>query len=227
MEPIVVLVVVGLALMTGLVVLATIAGRRRRENLQAWARERGWRYRDGDRDLARTLRGGPFGTGQSRRSDEILEGAYRGIDARSFRYTYTTTSTDSTGRPSRTDHHFHVVSLALPATLPTIELTPETVATRAAKAFGARDTDFESEAFNRAWRVHGPDAQVTYDVVHPRMMELLMTPDMAGQNLLIEGGALLWWRRGRPDLADVGPALERLRAVRGLVPEFVWDNFRR
>lgn len=226
MDPVALVATLGVALTAVVVAVAAIANGRRHQALQAWAVQRGWRYLDRrNTELTRALRGGPFGTGGSRHADEVLEGEYAGRPARSFRYTYVTRHTDGQGRTSRTSHRFHVVSLGLPAPLPRIELTPENALTRVANALGARDIDLEHEDFNRAWRVQGPPEQVTYDVLHPRLMERLMAKELRGQRLLIEGDAIFWWDRGSPDLAAVEPALARLTAVVELVPSFVWDNF--
>ena len=94
-------------------------------------------------------RGQPFGQGSSRRAIEVLRGhATTAGPALSFTYVWTTGS----GK-NRTTHHAHVVALGLPTFLPTVEVTPEGLGARLAKLVGAQDVQFESEAFNRAYRV--------------------------------------------------------------------------
>lgn len=208
----------------GLVLLAVLGrlGARyfRTKELRAVARSIGWAYVETDPTLPSRWRGRPFGVGGSRRVSELMTGIYQGRQALAFRYSYRTSS----GR-DRSTSAFHVVALALPAALPDLELTPESLGARIAKTLGGDDIEFESEAFNQAWRVRAEGARFAHDVVHPRLMERLLRDDVRGLNLRIEGTDLLCWTPGGARWGALASRLEVLGAVVDAIPQYVWlDN---
>ena len=184
---------------------------------QQWAAAVGWQYVGTDPALVNRWHGQPFGVGRSRRVSELVVGRYRGRAASSFRYTYRTGS----GKNSST-HTFHVVAVASSAYLPTLELTREGLGARLAKTFGGQDIQFESEDFNRAWRVRADDAKFAHDIVHPRLMERLLRPDAEGVSLRIEGQDILSWASGAPRLDVVAGRVGVLCAILDCVPRYVW-----
>jgi len=192
--------------------------RRRRRSLTAWATANGWQYRGSAPELTTRWHGAPFGVGSSRRATEVLTGTWQGRAAMSFRYRYTTGNGEQTST-----YTFGVVALGLPAFLPTLQLTPEGLGARLAKAVGGQDLQFESEEFNRAWRVTSRLPRFAYDVVHPRLMERLLRPG-ARANLRIEGTDILTWCAGAPDLDSLAPRLGLLDAVVRSIPRFVWQE---
>ena len=189
----------------------------RAKELRALARSIGWEYVGTDPTLPRRWRGHPFGIGGSRRVSELMTGVHQGRPALAFRYSYRT----STGR-NRSTSAYHVVALALPAALPDLELTPESLGARIATTLGGDDIQFESEDFNRAWRVRADDAQVAHDVVHPRLMERLLRDDVRGLSLRIEGSDLFCWAPGGVRWGALGSRLEVLGAVVDTIPQHVW-----
>lgn len=191
--------------------------RHREKVCRAWAAATGWTYVGSDQSLVHRWRGKPFHLGHSRRASEVVRGTYRGRAATSFTYRYTTGS----GKNRHTVSH-HVVALALPAALPTVQLTHDGVGARIAKAFGGQDIRFESEAFNERWRVESSDAKAAHDLVHPRLMERLLAPDAQGVDLRVEGASVLCWASGGQDLDQVARYLGVLTAVVEHVPRFVW-----
>ena len=58
--------------------------------------------------------------------------------------------------------------------VPDLLIRPEGFFDKVAGAFGFDDIDFESEEFSRAFFVKSSDKRFAYDVLHPRMLELLM-----------------------------------------------------
>ena len=119
---------------------------------------------------------------------------------------------------------FHVVAVPLPAYLPTLELTAEGVGAKLAKAFGGQDIEFESEDFNRAWRVEAGDAKFAHDVVHPRLMERLLRADARGVSLRVEGTDLLSWSSGSQQLDAIAGRLQVMCALVDAIPRFVWQD---
>jgi len=206
----------------GFVVVMTIAltvqGRRRLERATAWAAAAGWQLQAEADELTSRWGGSPFGVGRRRRARLVLTGTWQGRAATSFQYTYETSDGKNT-----TTHTFHVIALSLPAMLPALEFTPEGFGSRLASALGGQDIDFESEEFNRHWRVRSPFPRFASDVVHPRLMELLLRPG-AQVNLRFEGSDLLTWSSGAQRLDDIAGRLGLLDSVVATIPRFVWQN---
>jgi hypothetical protein len=190
---------------------------RRNQAVQAWARSIGWTYVGTDPTVPSRWRTRPFGIGDSRRASELMTGVYQGRPATAFRYAYTTGS----GK-NKTTSVFHVAVVPLPAYLPNLELTPEGIGARLARAFGGEDIQFESEDFNRAWRVRAGVVKFAHDVVHPRMMERLLRDDARGLNLSIEGTDLLCWTTGAPRWEALAGRLQVMHALIDAVPRYVW-----
>ncbi|UFU02750.1 hypothetical protein LQF12_14870 [Ruania suaedae] len=205
------------ALVVVLLVVGHQKAKKRREYLARWAAARGWRYTRSSPHLVSRWRSEPFGRGSSRRATNVLSGDFHGRHVVSMAYQYTTGS----GK-NRSTHHFHVIALHLPAALPWLQLSPESVGDSIAKFFGGQDIEFESQAFNEAWRVKAPPGQYAFDVIHPRMMERLMQPDALGRTISIEGQDILLsiGGRQREDLIDAYANL--LYGIVDQVPRHVW-----
>jgi hypothetical protein len=149
----------------------------------------------------------------------VLRGAFEGVPAVSFTYRWTTGS----GR-QRTTHACHVVVLDLPAFLPTVQLTPDGLGAKLTKAVGGQDIQFESDDFNRAWRVESRDLPVAHAIVNPRLMERLMRSDASGESLRIEGTSILSWAFGATDTGALARRLGLLAAVVHAIPRHVWQD---
>jgi len=189
---------------------------RRHQRLLAWAASVGWTYVGTDPSLADRWHSQPFGVGHGRRVSELMTGRFEGRSVMSFGYRYSTSS----GK-SESTYTFHVVSMALPAYLPNLELTPEGLGARIARTFGGQDIQFESEDFNRAWRVRAGDIKFAHDVLHPRLMERLLRGDV-GFSVRIEGTDILSWTAGSPRLDDIAGRMRVMHAVIDAIPRYVW-----
>ena len=200
-------------------VLRVRSNRRRTEAVRAWATARGWSLFEADPDLARRWGGSPFGTGGSRRATEILSGPLGGRQVLSFRYSYTTSNGKSTTR-----HEHHVVAVFLPMLLPTLDVTPEGFGAKIVKAFGGQDIQFESEQFNSRWRVASPDPRFAHDVIHPRVMERLLQPDVSGMTIRFVGDAVLTWTTGVPRVETIDWRAWMLSQMIDSIPDYVWQD---
>ena len=210
-------VLLPMVLLPALIVGVLLYQRHRVKAVRAWAAGTGWTYVGTDRSMVGRWSGRPFGLGHSKRVSELVVGLFQGRSAASFSYQYTTGS----GK-SQSTSTYHVLALALPAYLPTLELTPDGLGAKLAKTFGGQDIVFESEAFNRAWRVKAGDQKFAHDVVHPRLMERLLWGDAAGMSVRIEGTDVICWSAGGQRLAAIGPRLQVMCAIVNAVPRFVW-----
>ncbi len=92
-----------------------------------------------------------------------------------------------------------------------------------ANALGFRDLQFESEQFNRAFRVKADDERYGHAVVTPRMMELLLARGEIGWR--IEGNSLVGWDKGAHNPTEVMSRLTLLQQVMEQVPPYVWRDY--
>ena len=203
--------------LVGFVAVGWWASVKRRERLQKWATLSGWTYAASDRSLVDFSRGQPFGVGHSKKATEVLAGRYDRLSALSFTYRWTTGS----GKEATT-HTSHIVGVVLPAYLPTVELTPDGLGAKLAKLVGAQDIQFESDDFNRAFRVASSDPRVASAIVHPRLMERMLRDDARGSTWRIEGTWILSWASGSTDLDRLASRLGVLSAVVRSIPRHVW-----
>ncbi|ROR72644.1 DUF3137 domain-containing protein [Bogoriella caseilytica] len=213
--------IVIIAVVVGAIVWSILAHQKRRKEAQAWAAARQWRFTERSSSMHQGLRAGVFNTGSSRRASLILEGTFHNVPAASWNYQYTVSSGSGKSRSSTT-YHFHVLELGLPEALPSLELSPD----NAFRRFFGRGIEFEDDEFNRAWRVASDDERIAYDVIHPRMMERLMRPDLRGLSFLIQGNRLLIWRRGRQNLAAIDGGLATLVEFYRHIPDYLWQQIR-
>ena len=182
----------------------------------ALAAQYGWSYLPANNALAGQWSGTPFQTGDNRRAKNVLSGR-----STATRWLPSTTATRPT-RPTRkarttTTHNFGVVVLQLPGALPHLEVTHEGIFGGAvANALGFRDIQFESEQFNRAFRVKADDERFGHAVVTPRMMELLLARGEIGWR--IEGNSLVGWDKGAHNPNEVMNRLSLLAQVRRTGP---------
>ncbi|GAA2818349.1 hypothetical protein [Kribbella solani] len=201
-----------------------IRAKKRRELFAGFAAQQGWSYLPVNNSLAGQWAGTPFRTGDNWRVKNVLSGPYNGYPMVAFDYSYQTHSTDSKGRRTTTTHKYGVVVMQLPGALPQLEVTHEGIFGGAvANAFGFRDLQFESEQFNRAFRVKADDERFGHAVVTPRMMELLLARGEIGWR--IEGNSLVGWDKGDHDPNEVMNRLGLLQQVLEQVPPYVWTDY--
>lgn len=211
----------------GLVMLVAVFGylaeKRRREELAAYAASRGWTWTRRDDRWCDSFTDAPFGTGHNRQAHNILQGWYDGRPFVGFDYVFhtTETSTDSQGRSSSREvsHWYSVLGLQIGAQVPNLAVTPEGFFGRAIGRLLNRDIELESEQFNRAFTVTCEDRRFATDVLHPRLMEHLLTaPDVAWR---MSNGYLLTVEDGRHSPADIDRRVAVIDSILDSVPEFL------
>ena len=217
-----------LVAIVGAVVFGYVQAKRRREGMAAFAAGRGWVYSESDASLLERFEGEPFGVGEDREATNVIRGTAHDRPMVAFDYSYvtTSTSTDANGH-SRTERHTHpfsVVAVNLGAVMPALSVTPEGMISRFFGRLTNSDIELESEDFNRAFRVTCPNRRFASDVLHPRMMELLLQwPELAWR---FDADSLLAVRAGSHDVAEIDAKLAALDAILDNVPEFVWKEVR-
>jgi hypothetical protein len=119
----------------------------------------------------------------------------------------------------------HVVAVRLPMWLPTVDVVPETFGVKVEKATGAQDIQFESDQFNRAYRVQARDVRAAYALVQPVLMERLLRDDARTVAWRTDGQWVLSWQYGSTDLESVARRLGVLSAVAGSIRPYVWQQY--
>ncbi len=220
--------------------LAYRANQRRLAELQAFVASHGWAWLGDDDRWVDAWAVEPFGRGRGRRVKECVAGTYRGVPFLSFTYEYYTESTtrDANGNThTRRDwHHFDVAVLQVGAPIPDLHLSPEGVLSRLVDGITGRDIDLESDAFNRAFRLHCADRKFAMDVFSPRTMEYVLSRHPVRFDLT-GGDALMWrdhrrssspqvWGPGDPSVPveQGGAPFDVMLTVLGAIPDFVWDD---
>lgn len=220
----------GLVAVVALAGLGYWRGRVRREAFFAWAMERGWSYTGSDPSLVSRWGGQPFNAGgHSRRATDVLTGMLNGFGGSyavtSFTYVYTKDNgTTTNGQRNSTTYHVHVMAIGLPVPLPTLELTHDGLGAKLAKAFGGQDIVFESDEFNKYWRVSASQLKYAHDVVRPQLMERLLRADAREVSFRIEGDTLLTWTTGQSVLEKVDPRARMMASFVESIPRFVWQD---
>ena len=109
----------------------------------------------------------------------MVTGTQDGRPFVAFDYVYytTETSTDAQGHSSSREvsHTYGVVALTVGVAFPPLEVAPEGFVSRIVGRLTDHDIDLESEDFNRAFTVSCPDRKFASDILHPRMMEFLLS----------------------------------------------------
>jgi hypothetical protein len=222
---VIVIVVLGLGVVIGIGVLGALQAKKRREAFAAVAAARGWAYAARDDRWVGAFDGPPFGTGNSRRADNVLTGTYDGRPLVAFDYDYTTTSTstDANGHTTQhTEHHHHsVVGIDTGAAFPELSVSPEGMFGRMIGRMTGHDIELESEDFNRAFTVHCPDRKFASDVLHPQMMEYVLT--LRGLAWRVQRGYVLAISTGDHSIAQVDATLTAIDGIIDRIPDFVWQ----
>lgn len=205
---------------------------RRRRDIVAWAKRHGYQFTGDSYGLTDTWPGDPFDRGHNKRSLNVVRGT---IDDRPFvtfdhtyRRTAAVTSHPLYGRLFT--RHDRVVTLTVAAMstgmewTPRLDLAPENAVSRTIARLANRDLNLESEDFNRAFTVTCTDPRFASDVLHPRLMEavLSMSPRPRVQ---IRNGYIFTINDAVLPTADLRAQLLCLARVLNLLPPFVVSDY--
>jgi hypothetical protein len=194
----------------------------RRALLMQWATGNGWQLTVRDDSWCDRWNGAPFGEGDHRRASNVIVGTWQGHQFAAFDYSYETHSSTGKGGETTTTYRYAVTAVTVPAYLPRLQVTPESMLERLGHAFGVADIDLESEDFNRAFRVTCPDAKFASDALPPRTMQMLLAH--RGLCWRFEGTDLVAWHTGEHSPAEILEALTATTGILAGIPSFVWHD---
>jgi hypothetical protein len=196
------------------VVIGMVYEQRRRKELAEFARRQGLEYEPDAGDFYEQYDGfTPFGQGRSRWASNLIHGRRGGVDWELFDYRYTTGS----GKNRRT-HRYGIVVAKVGLALPRMTMRPEGMFDKIASLAGFDDINFESEAFSRRYHVKSGDRQRVYDLIHPKMMEYLMS--LPAVHWQLGPGVVMLVRGGRYGAAELERSMAMIEGFLSRVPEY-------
>ena len=139
-----------------------------------------------------------FSRGDSRKLENVISGSWQEVDVIAFDYRYT----EGSGK-SQTDYLFDCAIVPIEADSPRLLIEHENLLTSLAGALSFHDQQFESDAFNKEFRVHCDVPKFANDVLDARMMQWLLDNgsgcffEVVGDRVLLAGpriepAELLW-----------------------------------
>lgn len=220
-----------IVLFIGVAIWGVKQNQKRQAELAAWAQSQGWQYTRDDKTLLRRWPVAPFlaGRGNSPSARNVMWGpaqTARGEtrQALTFNYSYVVTS-GSGDNSSSTSYSHHVTCVFLGSNTPVLELTPEGIGSKFAKAFGGQDIQFESADFNDRWRIQSADLRFAHAIINPQMMEHLMQPHYGGVRLTFAGDCVMIHNNRTLDVAAVVPMLAICNDVIDRIPAYVLEDY--
>jgi hypothetical protein len=147
-----------------------------------------------------------------------------GLDIRVFDYAYYDEYKDENGKVHKRWSYFNCAMARHNGLWPVVHISRERVLDKIGQKLGLPDIDLESEEFNRLFRVQCADRRFATALLHPLMMEFLMSTD----------GRLTFETKGRW-LLVIAPRLDTPAEMVGLlgvadeflrrIPGIVWDLY--
>jgi hypothetical protein len=159
----------------------------------------------------------PFGTGHGQLIENFVWGLEAGCNWFVFDYRFRTGS----GR-NETTYLFSVVVAELPVDLPSVIVREQGFWDGVGGLMGIKDLQLESDDFNRRFWVGTRDTKRAYEILHPQMMEYLMSlPPLHYQ---MSGPWLVWHTRGRPSVGALEGTMKRQREFVAKLPAYYRDD---
>jgi hypothetical protein len=164
-----------------------------------------------------------FQMGDGRGCGNVMRGSWKGVDLYEADYWYYTEQTNGRGQHTRTYTRFQVAIVPISAYLPQLSVTAETLLTRAAGHLGMHDINFESDEFNRTFKIKAQDRAFAFKFIDARMMQwmLFLGP---GFSFETSGDALLvYTKRTKP--SEIVKLLEAARQSLDRIPRLIWEDY--
>ena len=166
-----------------------------------------------------------FYRGDGRGAENGIAGTWKDMPfkAADFWY-YEETGRDAQGRSgAKSYRHFSVAAVDIPAWLPDLTIARENLLSTLADRLGMGDIDFESEEFNRSFKIGAKDRRFAFELIDPRMMQWLLSCDRRF-GFELHGRALLIYAKRLPP-NELLPLIGTLKEFRDRIPRLVWRNY--
>ena len=196
---------------------------KRRDELAAFAARHRLEYSPVDTGGVDRLPMHLFSLGDGRGCENVLTGTWEGKPVTAADYWYYTVSTDSRGNRQRTYHRFSIVLTEIEAWLPAVRIEHENLLTRLGQHLGFGDIEFESDDFNRRFRVSSGDREFAFKLIDARLMAWLL--QTAGDHCYeVNGGHVLAYTAKRAP-AELTPVFLASTAFVDHIPRLVWSEY--
>lgn len=202
------------------IAVAAISAKKRREKLQAMAREHGWYFeRHGKQVVDALSEFRLLEKGRARHASNVLLCGEGADTTWAFDYRYTI----GAGQHNRVVRQTVVAFPYLDVNLPAFELQPEHLLTRLAEAFGRQDIDFPQFAkFSSSYNLRGRDEVAVRRLFHAQVVDTLCRH----KPMFVEaGGSCLMIYRQR-HLVSTDRLLQAMNDARELRDRFVEQSHR-
>jgi hypothetical protein len=199
-----------------------IGQRKRRQRAAAVAASHGLTYVGNDPyRMVQTLGFGLFEPGSAKKVSNLMRGPRPdGGEVRAFEYQYTINS----GNDSAATYWFSCGLTSLPAPVPHLVIEPESILRGLREVLGLLDQQFESEEFNRRWKVRCDDPRFASAAVSPTVMEFLLDDTVSRVRFELRGPWLLFSvKRDAPEFLPT--AISWAEALRTRLPAVVWSLY--
>ncbi len=214
MEP--VFIILGIAIVIGLVAYTSWETAQRRKKLAAWAVAKNLVFSP-ERDRGLDDRHSHFKClqqGHSRFASNVMRGELVGFPVIAFDFRYVT----GHGK-NRREHKISALIMRSVLPLRPLYIRGEHIFDKVAEFFGADDIDFESAEFSKKFYVKAADKKWAYAVIHQGMMEyLLQSPQFSIQ---LDRDEIIVWRSRRFQPEDFEAAAELIRNMLNLLPGYL------
>jgi hypothetical protein len=211
-------VLLGLALVAGVVVLGFARARKRTSALRMMATQLGLSYTPVVPMEVRVLPLPLLSKGDKQRFRNLLQGRWGGIDLQEFDLAII----ENEGRSSSTTWYSCAVT-QVPAWCQTLTIRPEHLVERVTGQLLGHDVPFESEQFQRSFKVTCEDARFASAFVDARMMAWLLAHGR-GWTFEVAGCWTLCYRKiVRPE--ELVPLLGTLRGFADHIPRVVSELY--
>lgn len=190
---------------------------RRRSKLTEFAARYGFRYSPYTRQHHERYAGVAYfnrGDRRSRRSANLVWGRREGIDWAVFDYW-----NNSEGCETNPRGGFGVVAANLPGSFPMTRIRQGSSLDKIASLAGMSDIRFESDEFGRKYHVTSADRKFAYDLIHPRMMEYLLSAPAVDWQL--GGHTILTVRPSRYPSDELLGAMRLIEGFIERIPHYV------
>jgi len=210
------LIILGIAIVVGLIAYTAWETAHRRKQLAAWAATKGLALSP-ERDRGLDDRHSHFKClrqGHSRFASNVMRGELASLPVIAFDFRYVT----GHGK-NRREHKISALIVRSSHPLRPLYIRGEHIFDKVTEFFGADDIDFESAEFSKKFYVKAPDKKWAYTVIHQGMMEyLLQAPRFSIQ---FDRDEIIVWRSRRFQPEDFDAAGQLVRDILNLLPGYL------
>ncbi|WP_116049102.1 hypothetical protein [Amycolatopsis palatopharyngis] len=175
-----------------------------RDDYAELAHRLGWDYAPSDDSLVGRYQGQPFDWGRWQKAEHVFRGEHRGYRLTAFEYSFRMEETDRHG-DERTERNFYqVITIALTAPKPFLELGPRGFFAGVARSVGWRAEETGDARFDDAFTLDTKDSAFAGAMLSDEVRAWLLSDPRTGDNpVRINGNEILTWRQGELDVSDL------------------------